>query len=102
MVVVTEISIILLVILGIVMTVCLSIVQTEVNNMQIKPDFVGSRYYYILLVSFGVMFISFFPSVFSKNKDYLFYLNIILILSGIAGDLYITFGTKDVSSKQYI
>ncbi len=84
---------IFLIILLIVMTVSLSIIQTDLNNMANQPSFVGSRYFYVLVISFGIIFLSAFLSLLSN--DIFFYSGIILIIAGIITDLYIVFAIKD-------
>jgi hypothetical protein len=75
------------------MTVSLSIIQTDLNDMAIQPPFVGSRYFYVLVISFGIIFLSSFISLLSN--DISFYSGIILIIAGIIADLYIVFAVKD-------
>jgi hypothetical protein len=82
-----------LILLLIVMTVSLSIIQTDLNDMVIQPPFVGSRYFYVLIISFGIIFLSAFLSLLSN--DISFYSSIILIIFGIIADLYIVFAVKD-------
>lgn len=84
----------LMFILLITMTICASIVQNDSNpNASIYlPQFLSSRYYYILNLSFLIIFLSFINLVF-KGPDYL---SIILILIGIIGDVFITIYTKDL------
>jgi hypothetical protein len=83
----------LMIILLITMTICASIVQNDPNpNASIYlPDFLSSRYYYILNLSFLMIFLYFTNSVL-KGPDYL---SIMLILIGIIGDIFITIFTKD-------
>ncbi len=84
---------IFLIILLIVMTVSLSIIQTDLNDMANLPPFVGSRYFYVLVISFGIIFLSAFLSL--LTNDIFFYSGIILITAGIIADLYIVFAIKD-------
>lgn len=85
----------LMILLLIIMTICASIVQNDPNpNASIYlPDFLSSRYYYILNLSLLMIFLSYINTVF-LGPDYL---SIILILIGIIGDIFITIFTKDRS-----
>jgi hypothetical protein len=89
----------LMFLLLIIMTVCASIVQHDLNsNASIYlPDFLSSRYYYILNLSLLIIFLCFTNSVFNGPE----YLSIMLILIGIIGDIFITIFTKDRSQDSY-
>jgi membrane-bound ClpP family serine protease len=82
----------LMFVLLIIMTICSSIVVNDHNpNASIQlPQFLSSRYFYILSLSFWILIISFTNTAF-MGPDYL---SIMLLLIGIIGDIFITIYTK--------